>query len=170
MLIHKKICEILVGDTQSFHCHVHFVSTSQSWTMSFKFSCCSVGANVFTRGAINHCETLCKSHSFLCLENLCESNHFKWLLIASISKQLLQIFQLPKISTIEHVLGSLTRRSGGVTKCFERSRCLQSTAFICRSFCAHCKQKQQTNCHSHWKAPTDMYIFFTSTDNLSSVN
>ena len=64
------------------------------------------------------------------------------LLIASISKQMLQISHSPKISTIEHVLGSLTRRSGGVTKCFERSRNLQSIAFICRSFCA----QQQTNC------------------------
>ena len=66
--VDTELFGILVGDTQSFHCHAHFVSTSQSWTMSFRFSWCSVGANVFTRGAINHCKTLCKSHSFLCLK------------------------------------------------------------------------------------------------------
>ena len=122
---------------QWFYCHAHFVSTSQSWTMSFRFSLC------WCKCLYERCYKPLQDPLQVTLISLFRK--FMWilsLLIASISKQMLQISHSPKISTIEHVLGSLTRRSGGVTKCFERSRSLQSTAFNCRSFCAH----QQTNC------------------------
>ena len=78
MLTNKKLCGVLVGDTHTNHfivivtlilwAHPNLELWVSDWVC--------VGANVFTRGAINHCKTLCKSHSFLCLENLCESYHF----------------------------------------------------------------------------------------------
>ena len=115
---------------QSFHCHAHFVSTSQSWTMSFRFSLC------WCKCLYERCYKPLQDPLQVTLISLFRK--FMWilsLLIASISKQMLQISHSPKISTIEHVLGSLTRRSGGVTKCFERSRNLQSTAFIFMMVC-----------------------------------
>ena len=165
MLIHKKLCGVLVGDTHTNH----FIVTLILWAhpnleLWVSDSVC-VGANVFTRGAINHCKTLCKSHSFLCLENLCESYHF--LLHRYRSKcckypihpkyqQLNMCWEawLDAVAVWPNVLRGVD---------VYRAQLLFVVLFVPTN-------KQIANCHSHWKAPSEMYIFSTSTESLSRVN
>ena len=71
--VDTELFGILVGDTQSFHCHAHFVSTSQSWTMSFRFSWC--WCKCLYEWCYKPLQDPLQVTLISLLEYLCESNH-----------------------------------------------------------------------------------------------